>query len=87
METEMFEVGIPRGKVHPERQPESFTEEELIKRLNDLETILRNSDGSDPVKWDETASEHLLLLQLMKAKIYPKLELDYLIKYKEELFF
>jgi len=79
----MFEIGTPRVKVHPERQPESFTKEELYKRLTDLETILSNSDGSEPVKYDETASEWLLLTQLMKAKIYPKLELDYLIKHKE----
>lgn len=79
----MSKVGVPRGKVHPERQPESFTKEELHKRLTDLETILSKSDGSDPVKYDETESELLLLTQLMKAKIHPKLKLDYLIKHKE----
>jgi hypothetical protein len=56
--------------------------DELHKRLTDLETILRNLDGSEPVKYDETASEWLLLTQLMNAKTYPKLELDYLIKHR-----
>ena len=80
---EMFEVGTPRVKVHPEPQPESFTKDQLTERLRDLDTILRNSDGSEQVKYDEAQSEKSLLSILMEAKLYPQLELDYLIKHKQ----
>ena len=67
---EIFEVGRPKGKVHPERQPESFTEEELVEQINDLDKILSDDDESkrDESKREYASTQLGLLHLLLEAK-------------------
>jgi hypothetical protein len=78
---EMSDFVRPTGLVHPERQPESFTEEELKKLIEDNNDILSDQERQSE---HEYASKQLGLLHLLlEAKLNPKRALDILIDYKK----